>query len=1498
MSQRALAALVSLSTVFSLTALPPAAAEPRDRADLEPARAVVTRENPFKGLEAGIFIVSLDDPAIALYEGGIRRLRPTSTRGEVQLDVDQPAAVAYRDHLESQQATLISRLNRDLGRPVNARHTYFNAANAIAVQLTPDEAARVSRMPGVRSVMPDTVRHIHTDAGPDWISAPAIWDGTATGMQTRGEGIVIGVLDTGINPQNPSFADVGGDGFDHTNPLGTGTYVGVCNPSEAVHQPGFACNDKLIGAWNFTNGPGPLDDEGHGSHTAGTAAGNVVEAEVVAPTLTISPTISGVAPHANIIVYDVCTPAGCRASAILAAIDQAIADGVDVINYSIGDETPTDPWAESEQLSWLAAREAGIFVAHSAGNEGPNAATTGSPNAPWMTHVTATSHARRFTNSVGDFSGGESPLGDIAGVGIAAGYGPAPIVYAGDYPSDLTDTPELCGVGLLGDEVPPWPAGTFTNEIVVCDRGTYGRVEKGTNVLAAGAGGFVLADNGAGLVSDSHDLPGLHVSRPEGDLLKAWLASGTGHVATIRGAVQEVADANGDVLVEFSSRGPNTGIDIISPNLAAPGGNIIAAHGTDGEIGWGFRSGTSMASPHVAGAAALLKSLYPHWTPAEIESALMLTASQTVLLENGATPATPFDSGAGRIDVSAAAQTGLVMNETVADYMAANPRAGGDVSTINLASMADSSCLTTCSWTRTVTATREASWTASVAGDDGLALTVSPSRFSLSEGESQDITVTADVSAVSVRQHVFGSLILEPEESSGGDTPPRATMAIAVLGRNGDLPSQVHIPTRRNAGSWEIAGLTALEITDLAITVEGLEKGHLDDAAISADTNPADVFDDVTDGTYLELIDVPAGSTGLIAEILASESPDLDMFMGRDLNDDGVPTESELSCVSASGTALESCRVDEPAAGRWWVLVQNWQSSAPGARDKLTLSTAVLDGTDAGNMRVDGPAAVGHLEPFDLTIYWDDATLEQGDRLYGAFSVGTDPARAGNLGRVVVTVDRLPDDVSKTASQDLAMAGDTVTYEITLQPNVSGGDLEYSINDTIPDGLTYVAGSATNGATIADGRLSWTGTVASPDVGAGEYEMSTNAEDAGCESPFDGGGYVDLEEQGIVTDRWIVGDTVAFTAFEDTAVSFYGAVHAGIGLTDDGFVVFDVDTNYGSTPWIPQAMPDPEAPNNLVALLWQDFEIFHDEATNAGVSLATLDDDSLLVVEFDDLQLFGGSEPVMDMEILMRPTVDHSPGAWEILLAYDNVARSVPGRVGVENADGSAATLIDPSVIADGAMVCFDWAGPSFEPIVISYDVTVDADAPLGLLTNEVVSETDGPGSRAATTAAQVRIVDSPSRTLATSLAQLTDWVENPPADLSPEDVARLAAARDHVADAMAAERWVNETTLDPTAGRRVFTHLQRAVSDLRKMTLDTSVRVGKNTIKRGLVDVAEHLAQLALEDASAANATHANLRRAARKLALIDVDQSNRKWQRAIGNGRRSWVAATRHLR
>ena len=1484
--------------VFSILTAP-AGAAPRDGADLQAAEAVVASENPFKGVEAGIFIVSLNDPAIALYKGGVAGLPATSTRGEAKLDVTAAAAVEYRTHLENQHAKLIDRLNRGLGRTVDVKAQYYNAANAIAVHLSPEEAARVLRMPGVKNVTPDRNHQIDTDYGPGWIGAPSIWDGSATGVGTQGEGIIVGVLDTGINPENPSFADVGGDGYDHTNPFGAGNYVGVCNPAEAVYQPDFACNDKLIGAWNLTADPGPIDDDGHGSHTASTAAGNVVEATVAAPTKSITPMISGVAPHANIIAYDVCIPSTCPGFAILAGIEQAIADGVDVINYSIGSPTATNPWDQEDELAFLAAREAGIFVAHSAGNEGPDAATSGSPNSPWMTHVAATTHTRKYTNTVGNFTGGDSDLADIEGLGFTSGYGPAAIVYAGDFASAETDTPELCGVGSIGDFNSPWEPGTFNGEIVVCDRGTFGRVEKGANALAAGAGGFVLVDNGAGLVGDGHELPGVHITQADGEVLKAWLASGSDHMAEIFGAVESVDDANADILAGFSSRGPNPEIDMIIPSIAAPGVDIIAADGIGGETSWGFNSGTSMASPHVAGAAALMMSLYPSWTPAEIQSAMQLTAAHTVLKEDGVTPATPYDTGSGRIDLNAAANAGLVMNETADNYLAANPAEGGDLGALNLASMANSSCVLTCSWTRTVTATKAASWNAStVSMADGLVLSVEPAAFSLAAGESQELTVTAEVSGLPSDVEAFGWLVLESGGGTAGADTHMASMPIAVKATTGDLPDTVHIRTRRDAGSWQIDDLTALAISDLTVDVNGLVKGTQDHATAPQDSDNGSVFDDVTDGTYLKLVDVPAGATDLITEVLASESPDLDMFVGQDLNDDGVPTENELVCVSASGTALEGCSIAEPAAGQWWILVQNWAASAPDANDAFVLSTAVLTGADAGNMTVDGPDSVGQLEPFSLRIFFDEE-MEAGDRLYGSFSLGTDGGNAGNLGDINVIIDRYEDDVHKTASTDMAMRGETVTYEITVLPNVMNEDLTYEITDEIPDGMTYVEGSVTGGATVTDGVVSWNGVMPSPFLAEGAYEMTTNATDAACDTPF-GGGYVNLEDFGLLADAGIAGDTVAFTGFSSgDPIAFYGDNYTGMTLTDDGFTVFDASSNYGGSPWVNQAIPDPALPNNLAALYWQDFEIVYDAALNHGVTLATAGaPGGIVVVEYDDIQPFGGGTPVMDMEILATRAVDNTPGAWEILIAYDNVGTLPGGTVGVENADGSAAVSVDPSMVANGAMVCFNWVGPDLEPVVFTYDVTVDEDAAFGMTTNHVVSETSNPGSEAVSTHAVVEVADAPGAVLGRQLRKIRRMANNPAADLSADDVAALDAARVHLAKAMRAGKWVNGTTLDADRGAGVFNQTRAAVVDLSAMSKGTSTTKKVRATVRKLVKVSEHLAQLAYESAVDGGASAENLSLAQARLDRAERLQTNRRWQMAVKVNKRAWLAAVDHLK
>ena len=203
-----------------------------------------------------------------------------------------------------------------------------------------------------------------------------------------------------------------------------------------------------------------------------------------------------------------------------------------------------------------------------------------------------------------NMSGGNTPPpGDIAGKGFTSAYGPASIVHASGF-----------GDGMC---LSPFPPGTWTNgEIVICDRGAIARVEKGQNVLDGGAGGFVLSNTaaeGESVVGDPHFLPAVHIGFIDAQVLEAWvLDGGAGHTASIAGATLDIDPANGDIMADFSSRGANRALpDIIVPSVTAPGVDIIAAFGTDGDIEWSFLSGTSMSGPHTAGAGALLSALHP-----------------------------------------------------------------------------------------------------------------------------------------------------------------------------------------------------------------------------------------------------------------------------------------------------------------------------------------------------------------------------------------------------------------------------------------------------------------------------------------------------------------------------------------------------------------------------------------------------------------------------------------------------------------------------------------------------------------------------------------------------------------------------------------------------------------------------------------------------------------------------------------------------------------------
>ncbi|MFQ5460441.1 MAG: S8 family serine peptidase, partial [Anaerolineae bacterium] len=646
-----------------------------------------------------------------------------------------------------------------VGRPLEALHHYRYALNGVALVIDADEAAVVASLPGVEHVTLSRSQPLLTDAGPAWIGARGVWDGSALegGVGSKGEGVIVGEVDTGINMDHPSFAAVGGDGYVHENPLGAGNYLGWCDPAHPLHDPAkHICNDKLIGAWSFPeSGNDPEDDASHGSHTASTVAGNVLSSTLVAPTVTITRPISGVAPHANIIAYDACN-GDCPDSATTAAIDQAVADGVDVINYSIGTSRAAI-WSDDNVVmtAFRNARAAGVISSVSAGNSGPGPLTTAAVG-PWMTSVGAATHNRVMQNALVDLAGGDTaPPADIVGKGLTAGYGPAPIVYAKGY-LKTDGTPDDGGC------LTAFPAGTFTGEIVVCDRGDIARTQKGKNVLAGGAGGLILANaaaNGASTNADGHSLPAVHITYADGQVLKAWLASGQGHTGTISGTRFNMDPVNGDITAGFSSRGPTRWsacclrpvdgfyarrwLNILKPDVTGPGVDVWAAYGTDPSEPspnpeFGFMSGTSMSSPHLTGASALMRGVHPDWTPAEIQSAFMTTAiTDGVRKEDGVTPADWFDMGAGRVDVSRAAAAGFVLDMTMAEAMAADPEAGGDPSTLNLASMADFSCLAECGWTRVITSTLDepVQWLLSTSATPGMTLTVTPAVFTLAPTE-------------------------------------------------------------------------------------------------------------------------------------------------------------------------------------------------------------------------------------------------------------------------------------------------------------------------------------------------------------------------------------------------------------------------------------------------------------------------------------------------------------------------------------------------------------------------------------------------------------------------------------------------------------------------------------------------------------------------------------------------------------------------------------------
>jgi len=1290
----------------------------------QPAPRVIGEIDP-DGVEPTVYIVQLHSQPLASYRGGVGNLPATSPAVTgASLDATAAAERAYLAHLSAEQQAALDMIQRALGRSVEVRFTYQVAFNGLALVMTPVEAAKIVGLSAVQQVQRDFIDQLQTDFGPAWIGAPAVWGG-APGAQ--GEGVVVGVIDTGINFTSLSFARVGADGYIHSNPRGK--YYGVCDPANTdIYDPTFTCNEKLIGAWDFADGAeppdGPRDNDGHGSHTASTVAGNRVFSSLIAPTYAYNGFFSGVAPHANIIAYDACGQNGCPGSALVAAINQAVADGVDVINYSIGGGS-RDPWTSADALAFLSALDAGIYVSVSAGNSGPAAATIGSPsNAPWVTSVAAATHDRKFTTDLVDMAGGNvAAPADITGQGLSGAYGPAAIVYAGNYTSTAGASDALC----LG----AFPPETFAGAIVVCDRGENARVAKSANVAAGGAGGFVLANdapNGDSLSADPYVIPGVHISYEDGVTLKTWLAAGGATTAAIGGTQPQVDPAFGDILAAFSSRGPDaTSPMVLKPDIAAPGVDIVAAIHTGGS--YGALSGTSMAAPHNAGAAALLRQLNPGWSPAAVRSALMLTSNPALLKEDGATSADAFDIGAGRVDLEAAAQAGFILDESAAAFYMANPALGGDPRMLNLASLTDPQCVGICTWTRTLKSVSAAAeeYTVVVDAPAGVALTVQPDVFTLPASGAQVITVTADVTGAALAQWLFGQVTINAANPNVAD----GHLPVAVYTRAGAAAvgmNEITIDTRRSQGRTTLEGVRAITTPTL---VKALYLGATQTITgyVAQDPTHDDPYDIENGGVYTTLVSVTDPQTARLAfEIVQSTAPDLDLFIGIDFNNNGRPDPNEELCRSTSASWDEFCALENPIAWNYWAIVQNWQGSGADEDFFAMEVTQVSRDNESAAFTVSGPAGAVIGTPFDLQLAWNFPTMTAGDTRLALLEVGTDVGDPNNILSLLVTLRRLPDDV--TASIDnlsvlidgFAQPGDVVTYTVRIAPEPTAPNpVDYVVTATLPAGLTYLPNSALLASSamqaaidpiVSGNQLVWT----VPDVAnAPRYVMSTNDPDRADYSPFCGtpfsNEFLHLGDFGIPLLSAVDGNAKTWNVDSffggSEPYSFFGDHYPSLSLTDDGLLSvmgFDPALNSGVNAPIPTAA----APNALLAPAWADFKIVYDEEAQTGVRIAGAFGGNLMFVEYNGLQRNDGQPGSLDLQAAVwRDALPFFP---EIVFSYDNLTGTLPALViGVENNNGTDGVAFDDE-ISDNLLICFDWTADEVE---LAYAVQVNPDAAL-----------------------------------------------------------------------------------------------------------------------------------------------------------------------------------------
>jgi hypothetical protein len=970
--------------------------------------------------DAGRYIVILRDPGATQYGGGEGNLAATRVAPGRQFNARTDNARAYVNHIRGQQ----NQLARSVGATVERHYTL--AANGFSAELTGRQALKLSNDRDVLLVQKDERQHLDTWNTPQALGLSGkagAWKQEAGGRGKAGAGVVVGVIDSGIWPESKSFSgnklsatprskwDISRDGETVSmEKADGGVFEGRCQTShEVAGVPVPAedwslsdCTTKLIGARYYpeeflegvavedrspTEVVSTRDGGGHGTHTASTAAGNPVD-KVKVEDVKFGEVV-GMAPAAKIAAYKVCfddndpDTGDCYNGAILAAIDDAIADGVDVINFSISGAT--DTVLDATEFAFEGAAEAGIFVATSAGNAGPDESTV-AHNSPWLTTVAASTHYN-FENTV--------VLGNGKKIrGASVSRTPLPktklvssvdVGAAGADPEDV----RLCVSG--GNLAPAKVEG----KIVVCQRGVNDRVDKSLAVKQAGGVGMILANVTPGsLDADFHSVPTIHVSDTDGSKIFNYLKR--------QGKKAKAAFKLGDVtglkptpvpqVAGFSSRGPALAndSDLIKPDIAAPGQSVLAAVAppSNHKRKYDLYSGTSMASPHIAGLAAFMMGVEKKWTPMMVKSAMMTSAKSLRNAKNGVDK-DAFAQGAGLVRPNKMFDPGLFVLSTPLDWRRFYQGQGLDwgqgyeplaAKDLNGPSMAQGQVTSETKFTREFTSTMKGTWKVSVKVPGFKAVT-RKKLVAKRKGDRESLTVRFSRTTAPLGQFSSGFLVL--------DGPTRVRLPITLRPVSVAAPGEV--------SGEGVAGSTAVDIRagftgNLDVAVAGLAEAESDSQTTVGPNNSADdeayYCVEVTDGSKAARFDLDA----------ADDDADMDLYVYQ-AADSACADLVAFSGQSATGSADEQVTLLDPAPGYYFVVVDPFaaspgQSSLDWRFDFYDVNPA----TQVGGLAADpNPVPVVNNQETSFDATWSG--LEEDNRYLGMFDYD------GALSPTFLTVD-------------------------------------------------------------------------------------------------------------------------------------------------------------------------------------------------------------------------------------------------------------------------------------------------------------------------------------------------------------------------------------------------------------------------------------------------------------------------------------------------------------